>query len=265
MDNDAFFRKLWDDYVEIAPRAAGIRAHFESLGETVVDDHVAFRTFDRDSISIAALEPQILGLGYVLSGEYRFEQKRLRARSYSPKAGNGPRVFLSELCVDEFDPAFGEVIDTLVSEVDTQSGMGLAYFYAGRPWAAPSFATYSRLAEVSEYAAWVAALGMRANHFTISINALNGFHTLESVLAEVEALGFSVNDSGGRVKGSPATRLEQASTIADRVPVEFAGGDHYVIPTCYYEFALRHEDGDGVLFDGFVADSADRIFESTHS
>ena len=46
--------------------------------------------------------------------------------------------------------------------------------------------------------------------------------------------------------------------------MEFAGGERHVIPTCYYEFALRHRDADGRLYEGFVAKSADRIFESTH-
>ena len=36
------------------------------------------------------------------------------------------------------------------------------------------------------------------------------------------------------------------------------------IPSCYYEFALRYPK-DGELFQGFVAASADKIFESTHN
>ncbi len=39
-----------------------------------------------------------------------------------------------------------------------------------------------------------------------------------------------------------------------------------MIPSCYYEFALRHPDpATGRLFPGFVTPSADRIFESTDS
>ena len=58
--------------------------------------------------------------------------------------------------------------------------------------------------------------------------------------------------------------LEQSSTIADRVPWRFADGSVREIPSCYYEFALRHPDPDtGELYQGFVAASADRIFEST--
>jgi hypothetical protein len=37
----------------------------------------------------------------------------------------------------------------------------------------------------------------------------------------------------------------------------------FEIPSCYYEFALRYPDTDGKLYSGFIAKSADKIFEST--
>lgn len=70
-----------------------------------------------------------------------------------------------------------------------------------------------------------------------------------------------MNTAGGLIKGTPADFLEQSSTLADRIPIEFADGFHEA-PTCYYEFALRHFV-DNTLFDGFVTSSANRIFEST--
>jgi hypothetical protein len=36
------------------------------------------------------------------------------------------------------------------------------------------------------------------------------------------------------------------------------------IPGCYYEFARRYPDADGKLYSGFIAKSADKIFESTN-
>ena len=49
---------------------------------------------------------------------------------------------------------------------------------------------------------------------------------------------------------------------ADRVAVDFREGT-YEVPSCYYEFARRYEDENGNLFNGFIAGSADKIFEST--
>ena len=51
--------------------------------------------------------------------------------------------------------------------------------------------------------------------------------------------------------------------MADQTVVRFADGAEGQVPTCYYEFAKRYRDRNGVLFQGFVPTSADRLFEST--
>jgi len=73
---------------------------------------------------------------------------------------------------------------------------------------------------------------------------------------------FLLNDSGGEIKGSTDVYLEQSSTRADPTQVAFSDGTK-TIPCCYYEFAKRYTMPDGKLFTGFVAQSADKIFEST--
>jgi hypothetical protein len=75
--------------------------------------------------------------------------------------------------------------------------------------------------------------------------------------------GLRMNAAGGLIKGSPAELLEQSSTLADEVDVDFADGTAR-IPSCYYELARRHPDASGRLFQGFIARSADRLFESTN-
>ena len=136
-------------------------------------------------------------------------------------------------------------------------------FWAGRPWAPLRFADYERLSNESEYAGWLAALGLRPNHFTVSVNHLARLRGVSDVLDFVEAAGYRINAAGGRVKGTPDVLLEQGSTLADRIAVEFAEGPR-IIPTCYYEFALRYPGPDGALYEGFVPASANHIFESTH-
>lgn len=57
--------------------------------------------------------------------------------------------------------------------------------------------------------------------------------------------------------------LEQCSTLADKAMVEFT--DKTIeIPSCFYEFAKRYSQPDGELYSGFVAASADKVFESTN-
>jgi hypothetical protein len=260
MDRTKFFEALWADFATIAPQAAAILRRLEEQGEIVRNDHVAFRTFNLSPISLERLEPLVLGLGYQLLDEYRFEDKHLRARAYL--CPGAPRVFLSELLCEELSGWTQATINQLLAQVPPDVARTPNVFWSGRPWQPLRFADYERLSSESEYAGWLAALGLRPNHFTVSVNELTKFRGLNEVLDFVESAGYRINASGGRVKGSEEVLLEQGSTLADRVPVQFADGPR-IIPTCYYEFALRHPDRSGQLYQGFVPASADRIFEST--
>ncbi|QFU02833.1 hypothetical protein FIU83_14400 [Halomonas sp. THAF5a] len=263
MSLEQFFARLWDDYTAMTPQASRLHAALVADGETIVNDHVAFRTFDRGPIRLAELEPHLLALGYTRLEPYDFEAKKLRAWGYLPPRDDQPRVFLSELKCDALSASAQAIIDDLVAQIDPARIASPEVMWAGRLWEAPSWEAYQALAEESEYAAWLSIIGLRANHFTISVNRLRQTPTLASLLEKVEALGLSINTSGGRIKGSPEVLLEQASTLADRMPFTFAGGRVEEIPTCYYEFARRYADAEGRLYQGFVAASADRIFEST--
>jgi hypothetical protein len=75
--------------------------------------------------------------------------------------------------------------------------------------------------------------------------------------------GFMMNTAGGEIKGTKEELLKQSSIMADIVEVEFVEGK-YRIPACYYEFAERFPLPDGKLYNGFIAKSADKIFESTN-
>lgn len=263
MNTETFFAQLWGDYIAMAPKAAKIKALFESRGETVHNDHIAFRTYGMDPIGITALENPILNLGYERYEPYRFEAKKLNAYGYLHPSGKLPRIFLSELEIAALSQTAQHIISGLVSQVSQQRVESGDILWSGRLWQPVAYGDYLKLLEESEYAAWVAALGIRPNHFTISVHDLRSTPTLESVLDVVEQAGYAINASGGRVKGSPAVLLEQGSTMADRMMVEFAGRESHEIPTCYYEFARRYPGPDGKLYDGFVAASADKIFEST--
>lgn len=255
-----FFDALWADFVEIAPHAAEIRSALEAAGEDVKNDHVAFRTFAGGPLALERLERHILELGYAPHEDYYFEQKHLHARAYL--CAGSPRVFLSELLIDELSPEAQTLIGQCTSSLQPSPG-DERVFYAGRLWPALRHADYLALAKESEYAAWLCALGLRANHFTVSVNALRTLSDIQAVLDFVERRGYAINNAGGRVKGSASVHLEQGSTLADRRPIDFDDGT-FEVPTCYYEFALRHPLADGTLYDGFVSQSADKIFESTH-
>ena len=260
MEINEFFSGLWQDYVAIAPQAQRIHDLFTGRGERVVNDHVAFRTYACPGMDIEALEP---ALGYQRLDPYVFEAKRLRAWSYLHPDPERPRIFFSELEIRDLSPAAQDIIAALTQAAELPGGAGPHSFRAGRPWPPPRWEDYQALRAESEYAAWVAALGLRTNHFTVSVNHLRRDNDMQSVVRLLEGQGFSMNQEGGVIKGSPVQRLEQAATVADRMPVRFAGGDTHPIATCYYEFARRYPLPGGELYQGFVAASADKLFHST--
>jgi len=133
---------------------------------------------------------------------------------------------------------------------------------AGRLWDPTTYEVYTQLKEESEYAAWTSVFGFRANHFTVQFNTLTGFKDFKEFNQFLIDSGFKMNASGGLVKGTPKELLEQSSTMAHPVAIEFADKKE-TVPACYYEFAQRYPDAQGKLFMGFVTQSADKIFEST--
>jgi hypothetical protein len=195
-------------------------------------------------------------------GGYNFETKKLFARHYEHDDPEMPLIFISQLKTGEFDDSIQRIIRSFVDQVPEDFAKDRTFLYQGRPWDL-KYSDYQMLKEVSEYAAWMSAYGFRANHFTVSINHLKNFASIHEVNQFLQDNGFELNAAGGEVKGSPEDLLEQSSTIAYNKEVEFKDGG-YVIPGCYYEFAKRYQKPNGELFRGFVAGSADKIFESTN-
>jgi hypothetical protein len=254
-----FYEVLWNKYIELTTQVGRIHDLFQALGEDVVNDHIALRTFEGDLLGIEVLETYFLEQGYEVAGDYVFAEKKLRACHYELEGF--PRVFISELRVSEFSSTLQDLVNSLLSQM-TQVDNVAHLLLGGRPWEPVLWREYELLRQESEYAAWMAAFGFRANHFTISVNNLKILNDLEDVNHLLEQNSFILNNSGGLIKGSPEALLEQSSTLAECVKVDFADGE-YVIPTCYYEFAKRYRDEEGELFSGFIQSSADKIFEST--
>ncbi len=261
MELRALIDWLWDDYVARTPQARQIHALLGQAGELVVNDHIALRGFAGALLGIDAIAAPFVHAGYRVAGHYHFAEKRLDARHYAHDDPRLPRIFISELRVAEFSPQLQATVAELLEQVRPVADPSRLPV-TGRPWEV-AYATVEALRRDSEYAAWVAAHGLRANHFTLSVDALRGFTGLADLCEWLQSRGFALNTSGGLlIKGSPQQGLEQAATLADSVRVGFSDGAH-VVPGCYYEFALRHPGPDGARFEGFIEGSADKIFEST--
>jgi len=256
------FKNIWDNYLEVTPSAEKIHNILGS-GSDVINDHVAYRTFNHEKVNIEKLSQHLIALGYKECGEYHFEAKKLYAKHFEHENTELPKVFISQLLTEEFSEEAQAIMNKVVDAIDPALVATPEFLFSGKTWDI-SYEEYKTLLAESEYAAWLSAWGYRANHFTVSINHLANYTDIVAVNDSLKDSGFELNASGGEVKGNEEVKLEQSSTIADKHAVVFS--DQTVeIPSCFYEFAKRYPLDCGNLYTGFVAASADKIFESTNA
>lgn len=254
---------MWVDYTEMNPQAAQIYQALTKNNKHVLNDHIALRTFNHPKLGIKSLAKHFEKYGYEERGEYFFKEKKLYAKHYEHKADpNLPKIFISELELEKMPDFVQQTVNKIVDQIPSSKIETEDFIYSGTHWP-KDFATYTKLAEVSEYASWVYAWGFRPNHFTVNINQLDQFKNIRDLNVFIKSLGIKLNASGGEIKGTPEELLEQSSTMANEEPVDFTDGKHKV-PACYYEFAKRYALASGQLYQGFIAKSADKIFESTN-
>ena len=117
---DTLFVRLWDKYVTITPSAHKIHALLvgEENGDDIVNDHVAFRTFNLDKPRLDKLAAHFLALGYEEKGQYDFEAKKLDAKHFEHPDDTKPKVFISELRVGELSQQAQDIISRLFKQMD---------------------------------------------------------------------------------------------------------------------------------------------------
>lgn len=257
--------------------------------DQIENDHIAFRTMGVDQLGIQSLERIFLHCGYERREAYHFESKKLDAYWYSPPQPHYPRIFISQLRVDDLTSEAARTIRTYTSQVDSDpvlkldldDGQQIDEFLHRPLWRTPTWLDYQRLSQESEYAAWVIYNRYYLNHFTISVHNLPPpWNTVQQFNRFLEKIGVRLNDAGGTIKTSPDGLLIQSSTVAQMVEAEFLEADgslsHHTISGSYVEFAERrplpefsHLPSDQLhrahRRDGFETGNADKIFESTFS
>lgn len=261
MDLQSLLAEMWVDYCNLNPSAHQIYKLLTKSGDAVLNDHIALRTFRHPRLGIKQIASVFESLGYQEKNEYHFKEKRLYANHYEHLDETQPKIFISELLVEEFSVPVQKAIYKIIEQIPDSVIQSQKFCYSGRSWEL-SYKTYEMLASISEYASWVASIGFRPNHFTVFINHLNSFKNIQEVNDFLESHGHCLNVSGGKIKGTPSELLEQSSTMAELVPVQFSEGI-FKVPGCFYEFARRYPDATGNMYHGFIAASADKIFEST--
>ncbi len=261
VDIDNLFDRLWALFRRMNPQAEAIHQLLAESGEVILNDHIAFRTFDDPRVDIDFLARPFLNAGYLPQGEYEFPNKHLVARHFEHSDPQRPKIFISQLKLRDMSERLQEKVTGFIDQILPETYERDDFCAMGRPWDI-DYTTYEQLVQESEYAGWLSAFGFCANHFTVLVNKLSTIDKLEDLNEFLKSNGFELNSAGGEIKGSPEEYLEQSSTLAAEIDVPFADGLHR-IPSCYYEFARRYQLPDGKTFPGFITQSADKIFEST--
>jgi len=278
---------LFDTYSNRVPdvkkiTSALIESNIISNQSEIVNDHIAFRTMGVEFLGIQSLEKIFLHHGYVKKDFYSFKTKKLNAFWYSHSDENMPRIFISELKVNDLSENSRKIISKYTDQVtedpvdklDLSNANDVISFLSNPLWSLPSLNDFNDLLKETEYGSWVIYNRYYLNHYTISVHELiDQYNTLEKFNAFVTKIGIKLNDSGGVIKESKDGLLLQSSSVSNKVKANFTQGSS-LISGSYVEFAERRilpkysnvsEIKSIHRRDGFEASNADKIFESTYT
>lgn len=287
---DTLMTLLFDPYKASVPDVQKVSNALLERGviaseSEIVNDHIAFRTLGVPHLGIASIEKIFLHYGYEKRDYYFFKGKKLNAFWYAPPSAEYPRIFISELRVQELSATTIALINKYTTHItsdpvdalDLNDVKAVGNFFYTSLWDLPTIEDYQALAADSEYAAWVIYNRYYLNHYTISVHELkDGYNTMETFNAFLVDIGIKLNNSGGIIKQSPDGLLRQSSSVAKMMEATFKSGKKMDIPGSYVEFAERLALPEFQNIptsqltrtqrrDGFESANADKIFESTYS
>lgn len=150
--------KMWVDYVSINPLAQKVYDLLIKGEKEIVNDHIALRTFNHPRLGVDVIAKPFIEAGYKYSGDYQFPEKKLYAKSYLHADEKLPKIFISELKLEEFSSSLREKVNHLVAQIPKDKEAEFDFSSSGRPWKI-SIKEYQELLKESDYAAWVAAFG----------------------------------------------------------------------------------------------------------
>lgn len=300
--------KLWENYSARVSYAQTYQQMITAAGGTVANDHIAFRSLrlvidspeGKKNLGIDYVAGIAEALGYSVAGEYTFPEQKLYARHYrhpEQDSFNLPKLFISELIVDELPEAIATLIYQTVSSAQDQSSVRLLdvqtikklispaatkseteltasqlqLLVFTRPWSAPLRSVVEAVNTVTQYGAWVLLHGYAVNHFTGYINRQNTpqYPDIESTARGLASRGVPMK---AEIEGSRSSGLRQTATFAvtEMVSVrDDTSGEVIHIPWtyAYYEIAERAlvevAPGQQALFDAFLGSNAQNLFEMT--
>ena len=290
--------KLWEQFVERVPYARQYAELVIEKGGNVVIDHIAFRTFNTHTgeqpEGIRAIKHILNFLGYLPVTKYRFPKKKLNSIHFEHPDKTLPKIFVSQLEVNEL-PAWAQSVinDTVHNTYYLLSDRSLELLrileenkvlpneaadylvddlaqYFRRPWNIPLKQDVLKINDVSQFGAWVLIHGNAVNHFAVLVNGQNiqEWPDLETTYKALKALKIPMKKN---IEGDSGSMLRQTATLAIKEEADVKGemGFEKIVWTyAYFELTERNYiDVGGVrkLFSGFLVEQADHLFNLTET
>ena len=96
------FESIWNEYSTLNPQVGKIHNLLKGQEEFIENDHIAYRTIRHAGLGISSLSQHFEKYGYQRAGEYFFKEKKLYAQHFKGPHQNSPKVFISEIILDDF-------------------------------------------------------------------------------------------------------------------------------------------------------------------
>ena len=295
---ELLLNKLWQFYIQRVSYAHKYVELVNEKGGKVVNDHIALRTFNTHTGEqpggIGAISHILDVLDYKQAGHYQFPKKKLSAIHFEHPDEMFPKIFVSQLEIDQLPDWAQESIQAAVKDTPyllsdrsielltllrkegeipklaAESLVEDLAMYFRRPWDIPNKDVVLRLNDVSQYAAWVLLHGNSVNHFTAYINyqEVPEWPDLATTCKGLAEAGIPMKEN---LEGEAGSKLQQSATQAVKEEVEVMGeyGLEMINWTyAYYELAQRNyveENGEKKLFSGFLGEQATHLFDMTQT
>lgn len=290
--------RLWEQYIERVSYAKQYADLVSEKGGKVVIDHIAFRTFNTHTgeqpEGIRAIKHILNFMGYKPVSKYSFPKRKLNAVHFEHPDEMFPKIFVSQLEVNELPEWAQMIINNSVSSalyllsdksiellrILEENGIlpleAVEYLvddlanYFRRPWNIPLKDNLLKINDVSQYGAWVLLHGNSVNHFAAFINYqdVKEWPDLETTCNALAEAGVPMKD---KIEGEPGSKLRQTATLAVKEDVKVKGESDFEKMTwtyAYLELAQRNyieENGTRKLFTGFLSNQTTHFFDLTET
>jgi hypothetical protein len=292
------FDRLWEQYTGRVPCAKHYADLVAEKGGKVVIDHIAFRTLNAHTgeqpEGIRAIRHILNFLEYKPVTKYNFQKKKLKATHFEHPDENLPKIFVSQLEVNELPEWAQSAINNTVNNTSyliTDKSLELLRIleengalpseaaeylinnlvqYFRRPWNIPLKEDVLKLNDISQYGAWVLLHGNSVNHFAVLTNYQNvkEWPDLETTAKALAEAGIPIKE---HIEGEKDGKLRQTATLAVKEEVKVKGDsgiENMTWTYAYFELAQRNyteENGKQILFNGFLGEQANHLFDMTQT